>query len=129
MFVYCVVFGVDLTTLVMVEGGSIPLIVQQSVAYIERHCLDLEGIYRLSGATSRVLDLKEKFNDGKREGERERGREGERERGREGGREREREGEREGGREGERERGREGGRERGREGGREKRGGREASER
>ncbi|XP_011403146.1 PREDICTED: rho GTPase-activating protein 29-like [Amphimedon queenslandica] len=58
------VFGIDLTTLVMVEGGSIPLIVQQSVAFIERHSLDSEGIYRLSGATSKVLDLKEKFNEG-----------------------------------------------------------------
>ena len=68
----CIVFGIDLTTLVMVEGGSIPLIVQQSVAYIERHSLDSEGIYRLSGATSKVLDLKEKFNEGKRERERKR---------------------------------------------------------
>ena len=70
---YSLVFGVDLTTLVMVEGGTIPRIVRQSVAYIEKNCLELEGVYRLSGSTSKVLDLKEKFNDSK---ERRRGKEG-----------------------------------------------------
>lgn len=57
-------FGIDLTTLVILEGSKVPNFLQQSVNAIESNFLDMEGLYRVSGGTSKVLDIKEKFNEG-----------------------------------------------------------------
>jgi hypothetical protein len=59
------VFGTDLTALVMVEGNSIPLFLQLSVTIVETSYIQTEGLYRVSGITSRVIGIKEKFDEGK----------------------------------------------------------------
>lgn len=76
------VFGVDLTTLVKLEGGVIPKVLSDLFTEIQSRgnhyytdCiiiiiirkfsdLSVEGIYRVSGQTSEVADLKEKYDEG-----------------------------------------------------------------
>lgn len=57
-------FGVDLTTLVMLEGGTIPSFVNEAIKFVESDWLDTEGLYRLSGTTSKVLEIKDKVDEG-----------------------------------------------------------------
>lgn len=76
-----VVFGVDLTTLVKLEGGVIPKVLSDLFTEIQSRGnhyytsiiiilirkfsdLSVEGIYRVSGQTSEVADLKEKYDEG-----------------------------------------------------------------
>ena len=58
------VFGVDLTTLVKLEGTTIPSFVNEAINFIESDWLDTEGLYRVSGTTSKVLEIKDKVDEG-----------------------------------------------------------------
>lgn len=77
------VYGVDLTTLVKLEGGVIPHILKECIDHIQSRgdermelrvniCLlqlfsiglSVEGLYRISGQTSEILQLKEKYDAG-----------------------------------------------------------------
>ena len=60
------VFGVDLSTQVSVDGADIPHVVTECVAQVEARGMELEGIYRLSGMTSRVRVLKQQYSLGLR---------------------------------------------------------------
>jgi hypothetical protein len=55
-------YGVDLTTRVKVEDTAIPNLLTQCIEHIEKSELEAEGLYRVSGQTSELLDLKEKFD-------------------------------------------------------------------
>lgn len=57
-------YGVDLTTLVKLEGGLVPNIISECIRELEVRGMTEKGIYRLSGHTAEILDLKEKFNNG-----------------------------------------------------------------
>lgn len=78
-------FGVDLTTVVKMEGGLIPNILTKCIEELQSRgmskmhsvvtlCgmipivssdLNVPGVYRVSGQSREVIELKEKFNDGK----------------------------------------------------------------
>ncbi|KAL5510741.1 hypothetical protein EMCRGX_G006339 [Ephydatia muelleri] len=64
VLVTCTVFGVDLTTIAKMDGSEVPKLVKQCVEVIEERGLYDEGIYRVSGNTSSVMEIKEKFNEG-----------------------------------------------------------------
>ncbi len=51
-------FAVDLTTLCMAHGLSVPAVVQHCLAEIERRGLDQEGIYRISGSHEDIEKLR-----------------------------------------------------------------------
>lgn len=57
-------YGVDLTTRVKVEDAAIPNLLTQCIEHIESSELEAEGLYRVSGQTSELLELKEKFDSG-----------------------------------------------------------------
>ena len=57
-------YGVDLTTLVKLEGGIVPKIVSECVQDLESRGMTSQGIYRVSGHSSEILELKEKYNAG-----------------------------------------------------------------
>lgn len=54
------VYGVELS--VLMENGSIPLIVEKCIQEIERRGLEEVGIYRIAGMGSAVEELKKAFN-------------------------------------------------------------------
>jgi hypothetical protein len=57
-------FGVDLTTRVKAEESAIPTLLQQCITHIENNNLEEQGMYRVSGLTSEILELKERFDSG-----------------------------------------------------------------
>ncbi|CAG7723273.1 unnamed protein product [Allacma fusca] len=58
------IFGVPLSSLVP-ENGTVPLIVDQLITVIEFYGLRQEGLYRKSGVSSSVRELKNEFKEGK----------------------------------------------------------------
>ena len=65
-FPFSPVFGVDLTTLVMMEGSGVPYFLQQCLIEIEKRDMSTEGMYRVSGQTRCVTHLKEDVDEGTR---------------------------------------------------------------
>ncbi len=58
------VYGVDLTTLVKLEGGLVPKILAQCIEELESRGLTSRGVYRVSGHSIEILELKDKFDQG-----------------------------------------------------------------
>jgi hypothetical protein len=58
-------FGVELSEQEVVPGTEIPKVVQKCTEAIEAFGLDQVGIYRLSGTTSKVQQLKAALDTGK----------------------------------------------------------------
>lgn len=58
-------FGVELSEQAVVPGTEIPKVVQKCTEAIEAFGLDQVGIYRLSGTTSKVQQLKAALDTGK----------------------------------------------------------------
>ena len=59
------VFGVDLTTLTALEETTIPQFLVQGIKELEDRGLSVEGIYRVSGFSRVVKDMKERVDAGK----------------------------------------------------------------
>ena len=57
------VFGVDLTTVVLIDDDTVPKFLQQCIFELESRGLDIEGIYRVSGRTSHVMEVKDKADE------------------------------------------------------------------
>lgn len=62
-------FGVELSRLTS-EERAVPLLVEKLINYIEMHGLYTEGIYRKSGSTNKIKELRQGLDTGKRRGER-----------------------------------------------------------
>lgn len=58
------VYGVDLTTLVSLESKKIPTVLRECIHEIEARDMSFEGIYRVSGRTSEIIELKDKWDSG-----------------------------------------------------------------
>lgn len=56
-------FGVELTRLTSDER-TVPLVVEKLINYIEMHGLYTEGIYRKSGSTNKIKELKQGLDTG-----------------------------------------------------------------
>lgn len=63
------VFGVPLEVAVkqssLPDGVELPRVFRDGIIYIEENCLEIEGIYRVSGMKSKVDSLKELYDQGK----------------------------------------------------------------
>ena len=61
------IFGVDLTTLVKATGSIRPVIVEKCIEEIERRrgAIESEGLYRVSGFSDAIEELKLAFDRGK----------------------------------------------------------------
>jgi len=59
------VFGIDLADQLKLEGGTVPKVIVTCVEAVEKRGLDVQGIYRVSGATSQTTKLREAFASGK----------------------------------------------------------------
>lgn len=59
-----VYFGVDLSYQMERDGADIPKVVQKCAEAVEAHGLQTQGIYRLSGTTSRIQRLKARMEKG-----------------------------------------------------------------
>jgi len=57
-------FGVDLGYQMARDGVDIPKVLEKCAEVIEMYGLDITGLYRLSGTTSRIQRLKAKFEKG-----------------------------------------------------------------
>lgn len=57
-------YGVDLTTLVKLEGGLVPKIVSDCINELESRGMTSRGIYRVSGHNTEILELKENYDHG-----------------------------------------------------------------
>ncbi|XP_071450412.1 unconventional myosin-IXb-like isoform X2 [Hetaerina americana] len=57
------VFGAPLSLLVFGDGASVPLVVDRLITTIEMYGLYTEGIYRKSGVSSKVRELKARIED------------------------------------------------------------------
>lgn len=62
-------FGVPLEVAVkqssLPDGVELPRVFRDGIVYIEENCLEIEGIYRVSGMKSKVDSLKELYDQGK----------------------------------------------------------------
>lgn len=58
-------FGVELSRLTS-EERAVPLLVEKLINYIEMHGLYTEGIYRKSGSTNKIKELRQGLDTGKR---------------------------------------------------------------
>ncbi|OAP59209.1 hypothetical protein AYL99_06507 [Fonsecaea erecta] len=56
------VFGVSLDELFQREGSAVPTIVMQCTKAVEIFGLDVEGIYRTSGPTNWIMELRQQFD-------------------------------------------------------------------
>src|SRR6202030_617752 len=56
--------GVDLAEQMTRDNVEVPPIVEKCAAAIEKYGMELQGIYRLSGTTSKVQKLKEQLDRG-----------------------------------------------------------------
>lgn len=56
------VFGVSLEDLYTRDGSAVPLVVYQCMLAVDTFGLDVEGIYRISGTTSHVNQLRQMFD-------------------------------------------------------------------
>ncbi|KAK3722088.1 hypothetical protein QZH41_019844, partial [Actinostola sp. cb2023] len=63
------IFGVPLAQAVkqskFPDGIELPKVLREGIVYIEENALTIEGIYRVSGAKSKIDHLRELYNDGK----------------------------------------------------------------
>lgn len=63
------VFGVPLEVAVkqskLPDGIELPRVFRDGIVYIEENCLEIEGIYRVSGMKSKVDSLKELYDQGR----------------------------------------------------------------
>lgn len=59
-------FGVELSRLTS-EERAVPVLVEKLINYIEMHGLYTEGIYRKSGSTNKIKELRQGLDTGKRE--------------------------------------------------------------
>lgn len=59
------VFGVSLDDLFRRDGSAVPMIVYQCIQAIDLFGLDVEGIYRTSGSTPNIQQMKQLFDNGK----------------------------------------------------------------
>jgi Rho GTPase-activating protein RGD1 len=57
-------FGIDLTEQMTRDNVEVPPIIEKCCEAVERHGLQSQGIYRLSGTQSKVQKLKEKLDRG-----------------------------------------------------------------
>lgn len=57
-------FGVELSRLTS-EDRTVPLVVEKLINYIEMHGLYTEGIYRKSGSTNKIKELRQGLDTGK----------------------------------------------------------------
>jgi hypothetical protein len=55
-------FGVDLAEQLMRDNVDVPLILEKCCQAIEKYGMDVQGIYRLSGTTSKVAQLKQRLD-------------------------------------------------------------------
>lgn len=58
-------FGVELSRLTS-EERAVPVLVEKLINYIEMHGLYTEGIYRKSGSTNKIKELRQGLDTGKR---------------------------------------------------------------
>ena len=58
-------FGVDLTTLTALEEATVPRFLVRGIEEVENRGLSVEGIYRVSGYSRVVKDIKERVDAGK----------------------------------------------------------------
>lgn len=58
------VFGVSLGDLFERDGSAVPLVVYQCIQAVDLFGLEIEGIYRLSGTSSHINQLKATFDHG-----------------------------------------------------------------
>lgn len=58
------VFGVSLDELFRREGSAVPMIVYQCIQAVDLFGLDVEGIYRTSGSTPNIQQMKQMFDNG-----------------------------------------------------------------
>lgn len=58
-------FGVDLAEQMTRDNAEVPAIVIKCCEAIEKHGITSQGIYRVSGMTSKVLNLKQRLDKGK----------------------------------------------------------------
>ncbi len=59
------VFGLTLEEIFRRDGTAVPSIVNQCTTAVELFGLDVEGIYRISGSTPQIMELKAMFDHGK----------------------------------------------------------------
>lgn len=59
------VFGVALEDLFKRDGTAVPMVVYQCMQAVDLFGLDVEGIYRISGTSAHVQQLKAVFDHGK----------------------------------------------------------------
>ena len=59
------VFGVELADQLKSEGGQVPSVIIACVAAVEKRGLEVEGIYRVSGAATQTNKLRDAFSQGK----------------------------------------------------------------
>jgi hypothetical protein len=60
----CRTFGVDLAEQMNRDNVEVPPIMEKCCSAIEKYGLQSQGIYRLSGTTSKVQKLKERLDKG-----------------------------------------------------------------
>lgn len=58
------VFGISLDELFRREGSAVPMIVYQCIQAVDLFGLDVEGIYRTSGSTPNIQQMKQMFDNG-----------------------------------------------------------------
>jgi len=56
---------VELADQLKSEGGQVPSVIVACVAAVEKRGLEVEGIYRVSGAATQTNKLREAFSQGK----------------------------------------------------------------
>ena len=61
----CIVFGVDLTTVVLIDNSTVPKFLKQSISELELRGLMTEGIYRVAGRTLHIMELKDSVDESK----------------------------------------------------------------
>ena len=57
------VFGTDLTTVVLLDEKTVPSFLSMCITELESQGLDTEGLYRVPGRASHILELKEKADN------------------------------------------------------------------
>lgn len=60
------VFGLSLDQLFERDSSAVPMVVYQCIQAVDLFGLEVEGIYRLSGTSSHVTNIKAKFDNGKK---------------------------------------------------------------
>src|SRR5690606_9848705 len=58
------VYHVKLSYLVYRSGGNVPTPAAELIGHLRAHCLDVEGLFRLSGRSEQVQELRDSFDKG-----------------------------------------------------------------